>query len=66
MLQLSSPLNSPIHLENPEFQTRWYFKYFMGKRELIRNRMVEVVVAMMMIIMTMLMSTTMVIVRGQT
>ncbi|XP_070175609.1 GTPase-activating Rap/Ran-GAP domain-like protein 3 [Littorina saxatilis] len=29
--ELSSPLNSPIHLENPEFQTRWYFKYFMGK-----------------------------------
>ncbi|ESP05020.1 hypothetical protein LOTGIDRAFT_109410, partial [Lottia gigantea] len=28
---LSSPLNSPIHLENPEFQTRWYFKYFLGK-----------------------------------
>ncbi|XP_052788627.1 GTPase-activating Rap/Ran-GAP domain-like protein 3 [Mya arenaria] len=27
----SSPLNSPIHLENPEFQTRWYFKYFLGK-----------------------------------
>ncbi|XP_052215441.1 GTPase-activating Rap/Ran-GAP domain-like protein 3 isoform X2 [Dreissena polymorpha] len=26
-----SPLNSPIHLENPEFQTRWYFKYFLGK-----------------------------------
>ncbi|XP_071821596.1 GTPase-activating Rap/Ran-GAP domain-like protein 3 isoform X4 [Apostichopus japonicus] len=20
-----------IHLENPEFQTRWYFKYFLGK-----------------------------------
>ncbi|XP_076454839.1 GTPase-activating Rap/Ran-GAP domain-like protein 3 [Babylonia areolata] len=31
ILGLSSPLNSPIHLENPEFQTRWYFKYFMGK-----------------------------------
>ncbi|XP_055959069.1 GTPase-activating Rap/Ran-GAP domain-like protein 3 [Patella vulgata] len=30
-LSLSSPLNSPIHLENPEFQTRWYFKYFLGK-----------------------------------
>ncbi|XP_045201546.2 GTPase-activating Rap/Ran-GAP domain-like protein 3 isoform X4 [Mercenaria mercenaria] len=26
-----SPLNSPVHLENPEFQTRWYFKYFLGK-----------------------------------
>ncbi|XP_046368417.1 GTPase-activating Rap/Ran-GAP domain-like protein 3 isoform X2 [Haliotis rufescens] len=30
-LGLSSPLNSPIHLENPEYQTRWYFKYFLGK-----------------------------------
>ncbi|KAL5011298.1 hypothetical protein ScPMuIL_009849 [Solemya velum] len=29
--EVSSPLNSPIHLENPEFQTRWYFKYFLGK-----------------------------------
>lgn len=28
---VSSPLNSPIHLENPEFHTRWYFKYFLGK-----------------------------------
>lgn len=23
--------NSPIHVENPEFQTRWYFKYFLGR-----------------------------------
>ncbi|XP_071802131.1 GTPase-activating Rap/Ran-GAP domain-like protein 3 isoform X2 [Asterias amurensis] len=22
---------SDIHLENPEYQTRWYFKYFLGK-----------------------------------
>lgn len=22
---------SGVHLENPEFQTRWYFKYFLGK-----------------------------------
>ncbi|XP_076436139.1 GTPase-activating Rap/Ran-GAP domain-like protein 3 [Babylonia areolata] len=29
--ELASPVSSPIHLENPEFQTRWYFKYFMGK-----------------------------------
>ena len=21
----------PIHVENPEFQTRWYFKYFIGR-----------------------------------
>ncbi|XP_076090626.1 GTPase-activating Rap/Ran-GAP domain-like protein 3 isoform X2 [Mytilus galloprovincialis] len=28
---LSSTVNSPVHLENPEFQTRWYFKYFLGK-----------------------------------
>ncbi|CAH1785534.1 unnamed protein product [Owenia fusiformis] len=27
----SSPLNSPVHLENPESQTRWYFRYFLGK-----------------------------------
>ncbi|CAD5123259.1 DgyrCDS11618 [Dimorphilus gyrociliatus] len=26
-----SPLTSPVHLENPESQTRWYFKYFLGK-----------------------------------
>jgi hypothetical protein len=27
--------NSPTTpvLENPEYQTRWYFKYFLGKRE---------------------------------
>ncbi|XP_036368697.1 GTPase-activating Rap/Ran-GAP domain-like protein 3 isoform X2 [Octopus sinensis] len=30
-LQIPSPLNSPIHLENPESQTRWYFRYFLGK-----------------------------------
>lgn len=29
--EVSSPVNSPVHLENPEFQTRWYFKYFLGK-----------------------------------
>ncbi|XP_014661632.1 PREDICTED: GTPase-activating Rap/Ran-GAP domain-like protein 3 [Priapulus caudatus] len=23
---------SPVHLENPEFQTRWYFKYYLGKQ----------------------------------
>lgn len=22
---------SMVHLENPEWQTRWYFKYFLGK-----------------------------------
>ncbi|XP_064649090.1 GTPase-activating Rap/Ran-GAP domain-like protein 3 isoform X4 [Lineus longissimus] len=27
----SSPLGSPVHLENPEYQTRWYFKYFLGR-----------------------------------
>ncbi|KAK3087392.1 hypothetical protein FSP39_005300 [Pinctada imbricata] len=29
--EVTNSLNSPIHLENPEFQTRWYFKYFLGK-----------------------------------
>ncbi len=29
---LLSPM-SPVHLENPESQTRWYFKYFLGKSE---------------------------------
>ncbi|KAK3611810.1 hypothetical protein CHS0354_040479 [Potamilus streckersoni] len=29
--EVLSPMNSPIHLENPEFQTRWYFKYYLGK-----------------------------------
>lgn len=24
--------STPV-LENPEYQTRWYFKYFLGKRE---------------------------------
>ncbi|XP_065313110.1 GTPase-activating Rap/Ran-GAP domain-like protein 3 isoform X2 [Gordionus sp. m RMFG-2023] len=28
---ISAPPNTPVHLENPEFQTRWYFKYFLGK-----------------------------------
>ncbi|CAH8517496.1 unnamed protein product [Heterobilharzia americana] len=23
--------NTPLHLENPERETRWYFKYFLGK-----------------------------------
>lgn len=30
---LHSPVHAPVHLENPEFQTRWYFKYFLGKCE---------------------------------
>ena len=30
-LQVSSPVSTPVHLENPESQTRWYFKYFLGK-----------------------------------
>ncbi|KAK2145077.1 hypothetical protein LSH36_704g00039 [Paralvinella palmiformis] len=29
--EASSPIHSPVHLENPEFQTRWYFKFFLGK-----------------------------------
>ncbi|XP_015775080.1 PREDICTED: GTPase-activating Rap/Ran-GAP domain-like protein 3 [Acropora digitifera] len=28
---LGSRQGSGVHLENPEFQTRWYFKYFLGK-----------------------------------
>ncbi|XP_041974012.1 GTPase-activating Rap/Ran-GAP domain-like protein 3 [Aricia agestis] len=28
--ELFGPPNAPV-LENPEFQTRWYFKYFLGK-----------------------------------
>ncbi|XP_073967355.1 GTPase-activating Rap/Ran-GAP domain-like protein 3 isoform X3 [Choristoneura fumiferana] len=28
--ELFGPHNAPV-LENPEFQTRWYFKYFLGK-----------------------------------
>ncbi|XP_063547714.1 GTPase-activating Rap/Ran-GAP domain-like protein 3 isoform X1 [Cydia strobilella] len=28
--ELFGPHNTPV-LENPEFQTRWYFKYFLGK-----------------------------------
>ncbi|XP_031574225.1 GTPase-activating Rap/Ran-GAP domain-like protein 3 [Actinia tenebrosa] len=33
-LQNGSPTSSQgsvVHLENPEFQTRWYFKYYLGK-----------------------------------
>jgi hypothetical protein len=30
---LHSPVHGPVHLENPEFQTRWFFKYFLGKCE---------------------------------
>ncbi|XP_013417806.1 GTPase-activating Rap/Ran-GAP domain-like protein 3 isoform X2 [Lingula anatina] len=29
--EFPSPLGSPVHVENPEYQTRWYFKYFLGK-----------------------------------
>ena len=29
--EMINPVNSPVHLENPESQTRWYFKYFLGK-----------------------------------
>lgn len=29
----SKLLNNPVHLENPERETRWYFKYFLGKCE---------------------------------
>ena len=29
--EMISPVSSPVHLENPESQTRWYFKYFLGK-----------------------------------
>ncbi|XP_074653894.1 GTPase-activating Rap/Ran-GAP domain-like protein 3 isoform X3 [Tubulanus polymorphus] len=29
--EVTSPLGSPVHLENPEFHTRWYFKYFLGR-----------------------------------
>lgn len=28
---LATRQGSGVHLENPEFQTRWYFKYFLGK-----------------------------------
>jgi hypothetical protein len=31
-LQIFGSPSTPI-LENPEYQTRWYFKYFLGKRE---------------------------------
>ncbi|GAA49517.1 GTPase-activating rap/Ran-GAP domain-like protein 3 [Clonorchis sinensis] len=27
----SKPHPTPVHLENPERETRWYFKYFLGK-----------------------------------
>lgn len=33
-LQLFGSPSTPV-LENPEYQTRWYFKYFLGKRESI-------------------------------
>ncbi|VDN12804.1 unnamed protein product, partial [Dibothriocephalus latus] len=26
-----SSVSRPVHLENPERETRWYFKYFLGK-----------------------------------
>lgn len=32
LLQIFGSPSTPI-LENPEYQTRWYFKYFLGKRE---------------------------------
>lgn len=31
--QMFGSPSTPI-LENPEYQTRWYFKYFLGKRKL--------------------------------
>lgn len=31
-VQMFGSPSTPI-LENPEYQTRWYFKYFLGKRE---------------------------------
>ena len=31
-LQMFGSPSTPV-LENPEYQTRWYFKYFLGKRE---------------------------------
>jgi hypothetical protein len=31
-IQIFGSPSTPI-LENPEYQTRWYFKYFLGKRE---------------------------------
>lgn len=30
--QMFGSPSTPV-LENPEYQTRWYFKYFLGKRE---------------------------------
>ncbi|CAL8071143.1 unnamed protein product [Calicophoron daubneyi] len=30
-LPSSKPFPAPVHLENPERETRWYFKYFLGK-----------------------------------
>lgn len=35
--QTSSPIQSPLHLENPEIETRWYFKYFLGKSKYNSN-----------------------------
>jgi hypothetical protein len=32
LLQIFGSSSTPI-LENPEFHTRWYFKYFLGKSE---------------------------------
>ena len=32
LLQIFGSPSTPV-LENPEYQTRWYFKYFLGKRE---------------------------------
>ena len=31
-LQVYNSPTTPV-LENPEYQTRWYFKYFLGKRK---------------------------------
>ena len=36
--EMISPVNSPVHLENPESQTRWYFKYFLGKCKLLQRK----------------------------
>lgn len=30
---LVKPSHTPVHLENPEREMRWYFKYFLGKCE---------------------------------
>ena len=34
--EMISPVSSPVHLENPESQTRWYFKYFLGKCKFLK------------------------------